>query len=118
MIHRPDLRYFPSRRFNSAMSRSCPTHCASSSSNCIATAQSIRRYLDGFLRGPEGAFYTSQDADLVDGEHSAGYFALTDQARRVKGIPRVDKHIYARENGWAAEALTQLAMASGDRSAL
>src|SRR4051794_40721106 len=84
----------------------------------LATAQSIRRYLDRFLRGPEGAFYTSQDAYLVDGEHSAGYFALSDAARRAKGIPRVDKHIYARENGWAAEALTQLAMASGDRSAL
>ena len=30
-----------------------------------------------FLRRPEGAFYTSQDADLVEGEHSADYFALT-----------------------------------------
>src|SRR3954453_1171650 len=84
----------------------------------LATAQAIRRYLDRFLRSPEGAFYTSQDADLVDGKHSAGYFALSDAARRAKGIPRVDKHMYARENGWAAEALTQLAMASGDRSAL
>lgn len=84
----------------------------------LATAQAIRRYLNTFLRNPEGAFYTSQDADLVDGEHSAEYFALSDFARRAKGIPRVDKHVYARENGWAAEALTQLAMATGDRAAL
>jgi uncharacterized protein YyaL (SSP411 family) len=84
----------------------------------LAIAQSIRRYLDAFLRSSTGAFYTSQDADLVDGEHSAEYFALSDAARRAKGIPRIDKHSYARENGWAAEALTQLAMASGDRSAL
>ena len=84
----------------------------------LATAQSIRRYLNTFLRGPDGAFYTSQNADLVDGEHSAEYFALPDSARRAKGIPRIDKHVYARENGWAAEALIQLAAATGDRAPL
>ena len=84
----------------------------------LATAQAIRKYLNTFLRSPEGAYYTSQDADLVDGEHAAEYFALSDAQRRAKGIPRVDKHIYARENGWAAEALVQLAMATGDRAPL
>ncbi len=84
----------------------------------LATAQSIRNYLDTFLRSNEGAFYTSQDADLVAGEHAGEYFALNDAARRAKGIPRIDKHRYARENGWAAEALATLAMASGDRTAL
>jgi len=84
----------------------------------LATAQAIRRYLDTFLRSPEGAFYTSQDADLVDGEHAGEYFALDDAHRRAKGIPRVDKHCYARENGWAIQGLVTLAMASGDRTAL
>src|SRR5262249_29214324 len=33
------------------------------------SAQDVHRYLVGFLRGPDGAFFASQDADLVDGEH-------------------------------------------------
>src|ERR1051325_5609178 len=80
----------------------------------LATAQSIRGYLVTFLRSPEGAFYTSQNADLVDGERAGEYFALDDAHRRAKGIPRVDQHRYARENGWAIEALVALATASGD----
>jgi uncharacterized protein YyaL (SSP411 family) len=80
----------------------------------LAMAQAIRRYLLTFLRSPEGAFYTSQNADLVDGRHAADYFALNDAQRRAKGIPRIDKHIYARENGWAIEALATLSMSGGD----
>ena len=44
-----------------------------------------------FLTGPAGDFYTSQDADLVKGEHSAAYFALGDAARAKRGIPAVDR---------------------------
>lgn len=77
-------------------------------------AESIATYLQQFLLSPEGAFYTSQDADLVQGQHSRAYFALPDQARRAQGIPRIDTHRYAQENGWAAEALTVLYAASGD----
>jgi uncharacterized protein YyaL (SSP411 family) len=80
----------------------------------LAMAQAIRRYLLTFLRSPEGAFYTSQNADLVDGRHAADYFALGDTQRRAKGIPRIDKHVYARENGWAIEALVTLAASTGD----
>jgi uncharacterized protein YyaL (SSP411 family) len=68
-------------------------------------ADAIADYLLTFLRSPEGAFYTSQDADLVKGQHSAEYFALNDQGRRAQGIPTIDKHSYTRENAWAAEAL-------------
>ncbi|MBN9419403.1 MAG: thioredoxin domain-containing protein [Candidatus Eremiobacteraeota bacterium] len=68
-------------------------------------ADRIASYLLNFLRSPEGAFYTSQDADLVKGEHSAEYFALDDKGRRALGMPAIDKHCYARETAWAAEAL-------------
>ena len=68
-------------------------------------ADRIAGYLLGFLRSPEGGFYTSQDADLVKGEHSAEYFALDDKGRRALGMPTIDKHCYARETAWAAEAL-------------
>jgi len=81
-------------------------------------ATDIHRFLIMFLRSPDGAFYTSQDADLVDGEHSGEYFKLDDAARRRQGIPRVDKHLYARENGWAAGAIAMLYAATGDRQYL
>jgi len=54
----------------------------------------------------------------MQGEHSADYFALSDADRRKRGIPRVDQHIYARENGWAINALATLYGVTGDESAL
>ena len=77
-------------------------------------AGSIAHYLGGFLQSPEGSFYTSQDADLVPGEHAAEYFSLDDAGRRARGIPRVDTHRYARENGWAISALVAYSGATGD----
>jgi uncharacterized protein YyaL (SSP411 family) len=84
----------------------------------LEPAQKIRGYLKTFLTSPEGAFYTSQDADLVQGEHSAEYFALDDAARRQRGIPRIDQHVYARENGLAITGLCALYAASGDATCL
>jgi len=84
----------------------------------LHAAQEIQRYLRTFLTSPAGAFYTSQDADLVDGKHSADYFALNDAQRRELGIPRIDKHIYARENGCAVNGLVTLYAATGDRATL
>ncbi len=84
----------------------------------LHAAREIQRYLKTFLTSPDGAFYTSQDADLVEGHHSADYFALDDAHRRALGVPRVDTHIYARENGWAIEALVALHAATGDETAL
>ena len=84
----------------------------------LESAQKIHGYLRNFLTSPEGAFYTSQDADLVAGEHGEKYFALDDAARRKLGIPRVDTHIYSRENGLAITGLAALYAASGDASCL
>lgn len=78
----------------------------------------IRRYTSEFLRSPEGAFYVSQDADLVPGQHADDYFSLADAGRRKLGIPRVDKNRYAQENGWMIEALATQFRATGDRTAL
>ena len=80
----------------------------------LQAARAIAAYLQEFLCSPQGAFYTSQDADLVPGVHSGGYFQLSKEARLKKGSPRVDKHIYARENGWAICALAHLYGATGD----
>jgi uncharacterized protein YyaL (SSP411 family) len=83
----------------------------------LKTAEGIAHYVRDFLTSPDGAFYTSQDADLVPGVHSSDYFRLDDAGRRRLGLPRVDKHIYARENGWCIEALATLAAVTGDNDA-
>ena len=80
----------------------------------LKVAANVDRYVQGFLTSPDGAFYVSQDADLVEGEHGGEYFKLEDAARRAKGIPRVDKHLYARENGWMIASLADLYAVSGD----
>src|SRR5271165_2727071 len=80
----------------------------------LHVATRIADYVQSFLTSPDGAFYVSQDADLVEGEHGGEYFKLNDAARRAQGIPRVDKHLYARENGWMIASLADLYAASGD----
>jgi uncharacterized protein len=84
----------------------------------LRAAQEVQRFLSTFLTTPEGAFYTSQDADVVEGKHSADYFALNDPQRRKQGLPRVDTHVYARENGWAITALASLYEATSDPKTL
>jgi hypothetical protein len=90
----------------------------------LAHARSIARYLDTFLSNAEGAFLVSQDADVnahdrdapfVDGQV---YYALGDAERREHGIPRVDDHVYAEENGLAIAALAALYRATGDAAVL
>jgi len=83
----------------------------------LRTAQAIHRYLENFLRGPDGAYYASQDADLVPGRESADYFSRDDAGRRALGVPRVDRHQYARENGWAIAGLAEFAAVAGDAEA-
>lgn len=80
--------------------------------------ESIYQYLTTFLRDKNGGFYTSQDADVVQGQHSDAYFKLGDSARRQQGIPRIDTHQYARENGWVIEALGAAYMATADEKYL
>jgi uncharacterized protein YyaL (SSP411 family) len=84
----------------------------------LHAAQAIDQFLVKFLLSPTGAFYTSQDADVIEGHHSAEYFKLDDAGRRKQGVPRVDKHVYARENGWAIAGITALYGATGDRQYL
>jgi uncharacterized protein YyaL (SSP411 family) len=84
----------------------------------LRAARQVHRFLRAFLRGPDGAFFASQDADLVRGEHSAAYFALDDAGRRRLGVPRVDTHVYTRENGWAIQGLVALHAATGEAEPL
>ena len=71
----------------------------------LNAARDIKRYLAAFLIGPDGAFYVSQDADLDHDTDGHKYYALDDAGRRKLGMPRIDKNLYARENGWAISGL-------------
>lgn len=84
----------------------------------LDAARRIAGYMSDFLRSPEGAFRPSQDADLIQGKKAHDYFALSDSERRKLGVPRVDANLYARENGWAIEALALYSGIAGDPVAL
>lgn len=81
----------------------------------LEAAELIAMYVADFLTSPDGGFYSSQDADLLPGEHSAEFFELDDRERRDKGIPRVDKAIYAADNGQMISGLLNLHKYSNDK---
>jgi uncharacterized protein YyaL (SSP411 family) len=84
-------------------------------SRYLEAANQIYNYINSFLKDQStGAFYTSQDADVVKGEHSAEYFKLGDTERRKIGIPAIDKHSYSRENGWGINSITSLYQVTQD----
>jgi uncharacterized protein YyaL (SSP411 family) len=84
----------------------------------LQAAQVIAGYLGKFLSGPDGAFYVSQDADLDATTSGHQYYVLAEAQRRALGLPQVDTHVYARENGWAIAALSRYSDVSGDGAAL
>ena len=84
----------------------------------LAAAQTLARYLTTSLMSPDGAFYVSQDADLSDRVPGHDYYAGSAAQRRRLGTPRIDRHEYARENGWAICGLTRLYDVTGDKDAL
>lgn len=86
--------------------------------NYLAAATSIKTYLTDWLLAPEGAFFVSQDADLDHHVDGHVYYALDDAGRRKLGTPRIDRHLYARENGWAIAALAAYSDATGDGETL
>jgi uncharacterized protein YyaL (SSP411 family) len=85
----------------------------------LGYAEDVRRYVRAQLTAPDGAFFTSQDADLAE-PHVPGpnYYARDDAGRRALGIPRIDRHVYASTNGMLIEALAELAVASGEEAPL
>lgn len=81
-------------------------------------AQDVQRYLTTILMSEEGAFYTSQDADLNRETDGKTFYALSAEDREQLGMPRIDKNIYARDNGWAIAGLVAYSDAFGDARAL
>lgn len=79
----------------------------------LKRAENIVKYVDRFLKAPDGGYFNAQDADLVKGEKSHEYFALSDAERMKKGIPDIDSNVYTSDNAQYAEALTILWATSG-----
>ncbi|MBS0549538.1 MAG: thioredoxin domain-containing protein [Proteobacteria bacterium] len=84
----------------------------------LAAAKDIARWLMDFMRADSGAFFTSQDADVSAAEHGDVFYAKTDAARRAGPQPPIDRHSYARENGWAIASLATLHDITGDTAQL
>jgi hypothetical protein len=76
----------------------------------LARARSMLGFLDRFMKGSEGGFYTTQDADLNAHDRTKAfmdghvYYAKNERDRLAAGIPRIDTHEYGRENGLAISA--------------
>jgi uncharacterized protein len=84
----------------------------------LKAATAIASYLTSFLLGPDGAFYVSQDADLSHEIDGHKYYKLDDAGRRKLGLPRIDTHTYARENGWAISGLVAYYNVTNDAKVL
>jgi uncharacterized protein len=95
-------------------------YAANQAPRFLSAAKAIADYLDGFLSNDAGAFLVSQDADVGTHDPQAtfmdgnDFYPLTDAERRRHGVPWVDDHVYAEENGLAIAALCSLFEASGD----
>jgi len=85
----------------------------------LEAAKDLRRFLLTKLLGPDGAFFTSQDADIDSSLHGKEFYAYSALERLKLGRePRIDRNIYARENGWAISGLLALYAATGDEADL
>ena len=90
----------------------------------LARARAMLGYIDRFLKGPDGGFYTTQDADLnahdrkqafMDGHQ---YYVLGEKERLAAGIPRIDDHEYGKENGLAIAAYATMFEITKDAAVL
>lgn len=88
-------------------------------SEYLSAATAIYRYLTSQLQSPDGAFFTSQDADVDAKVTGKVFYTMDAAARRNLGrAPKIDKNVYARENGWAISGIVAYANTTGDAAAL
>lgn len=81
----------------------------------LEAVRKTAEYVASFWTDPDGAFYTSQDADVGTDLNGRAFYSLTNSKRRDLGrMPRIDTHLYARENGWMIDALCSFYNITGD----
>jgi uncharacterized protein len=84
----------------------------------LAAALHVAAYVKYFLQDRDGGFYAGQAGYVERLPDSEKYFSKDDRGRRELGIPTIDKHIYARENGRLIAGLCKLYLITSDRSFL
>ena len=84
----------------------------------LATAKKLINYIDNFLTSPEGVFYAGVAAYSTTEKQNSSYYLLDDPHRRLLGMPQVDQHIYARDNGLVITGLVNYYMVTGDNTVL
>ncbi len=84
----------------------------------MATAEAMVKFMTRFLLSPEGVFYHGQSAKMTADKQDASYYKLNDSLRRSRGVPEIDKTVYANENGEAINALSAMYMISGNQAYL
>ncbi len=84
-----------------------------------AAAWEVHRYLDEWMRSPDGLYYsTQQDAPPDSGLTGVAYYALDDAGRRRAGVPRIDRGVYSDQNALLIDAYADLYAATQDPRAL
>ena len=89
-------------------------YAATSDDSLLAAARAIDGYLAAFMTAGGGGFYAAQDADVGAHDEKARfvdgvvYYGWGDVRRRAAGLPWIDTHVYARDNGLAIAGLAAL----------
>ncbi len=82
----------------------------------LNASKKVADYVSNFWTDKQGAFYISQDADVDENLKGKDFYAKDDAGRRALGKrPRIDEHIYARENGWMISSLLILYDVTADQ---
>jgi hypothetical protein len=87
-------------------------------------AKAIAGFIETFMTSDKGAFYATMDADLNAHDPSRAfvsghdYYARSDSERRALGLPRIDQHEYAGDNGLTIAAYVTFYQATLDPHAL
>lgn len=90
----------------------------------LARARLMLGFLERFMKSPDGGFYCTQDADL--NAHEPGkpfvtghdYYAKPEKERLALGLPRIDTHVYGRDNGLAIAAYATMFEVTRDAAVL
>ena len=96
----------------------CMDYQLNSRITSLNKADLIYQYVYTILKGDGPLFYSSQDADLVPGEHSEDYFKLSKAERLKKGMPKVDTNTYTNYNAQMVNALLALWVSKQDNQYL
>lgn len=75
----------------------------------LEAARAVARYVQHHLTGPDGGFFTSQDADPGEGLTGKDFYPLDEAGRLALPQPRIDRNVYSNINGLLISGLAAVA---------